>query len=318
MALIAFPNPQETPQKAPRKPCAHPVATYLGRVGVASGRGFRIALNNIAGIVSNGTKDCYGLDWASLTYQETSRIREALAARFAVRTANYGLCALRGVLKECWRLGLMTNEEFTRAIDLAAVRGDNTAAGRVLSLEELVVLFKACGEDPSPLGIRDSALMAILYGTGLRRSELLGLNVGDYSDGTLTVRGKGNKTRLAYVVGEAKSIVEAWLHLLGRDSGAMFVAIGKGGRITGNRLDGRSLAVILEKRAKDAGISSFSPHDLRRTTATHLLDKGIDLGTVQKMLGHAHVSTTLLYDRRGESAKKQAALVLKVVVQETA
>ena len=314
MAVLLFQKPQETTQKAPRKASLHPCDTFLNRLSGASRRGFRIALDNIAGIVSNGTKDAYQLDWASLTYEETSRVREALAARFATRTANYGLCALRGVLKECWRLRLVTHEEFHRATDLAAVVGDNTAAGRVLMVQELVSLFNVCNEDNSPLGTRDSAMLAILYGTGIRRSELIGLDVSDYDNGTLTVRGKGNKTRLAYVVGEAKLMLENWLHLLGRDSGAMFVAIGKGGRITGNRLDGRSLAVVLEKRASEAGIPTFSPHDVRRTTATHLLDKGIDLGTVQKMLGHANVSTTLLYDRRGEKAKQKAALVLEMPV----
>ena len=127
-----------------------------------------------------------------------------MAAGYATRTANYGLCALRGVLKECWRLGLITHEEFRRATDLAAIRGDNTAAGRVLTAEELVSLFRACAQDESVMGIRDAAILATLYSTGLRRSELLELDVADYKDGTLTVRGKGNKIRLAYVVGEAK------------------------------------------------------------------------------------------------------------------
>lgn len=118
----------------------------------------------------------------------TARAREGLAAGFATRTANYGLCALRGVLKECWRLGLMSHEEFRRATDLAAVRGDNTAAGRVLTVEELLSQFRVCAEDDSPKGIRDSALLAVLYSTGLRRSEWLALNVADYKDGVLTVR----------------------------------------------------------------------------------------------------------------------------------
>ena len=312
MAVLMFPNPLEMHQKAPGKASAHPVDTFLGRLSPASRRGFRIALDNIASIVSNGTKDCYGLNWALLTYQETARIREGLAARFATRMANYGLCALRGVMKECWRLGLITHEEFRRATDLAAVRGDNTAAGRVLTVEELVALFNVCREDNSPLGIRDGAMIAVPYSTGLRRSELLGLDVADYADGTLTVRGKGNRFRLAYVVGEAKAMLERWVAVRGADD-ALFVAIEKGGKVTDNRLDGRSLAVILRKRAEEAGIPAFSPHDLRRTTATHLLDKGVDIGTVQKMLGHLHVATTLLYDRRGEKAKQKAGEVLEMV-----
>ncbi len=197
-----------------------------------------------------------------------------------------------------------------RATDLAAVRGDNSAAGRVLTVEELVSLFRVCAQDESLMGIRDSALLATLYSTGLRRSELLALDVADYNDGTLTVRGKGNKVRLAYIVGEAKTMLERWLAIPGRIGEAVFVAIGKGGKITENRLDGRSLAEVLRKRAGEAGIPLFSPHDIRRTTATHLLDKGIDIGTVQQMLGHRHVATTLLYDRRGERAKQKAAKIL--------
>lgn len=317
MAVIPFPKPQEIHQEihhdAARKATAHPVDTYLGRVGPPSARGFRIALDNIALIISNGNKDRYQLDWASLTYQDTARAKEGLAAGYATRTANYGLCALRGVLKECWRLGFMSHEEFRRATDLAAVRGDNTAAGRVLTVEELVSLFQVCAQDESVMGIRDSAILATLYSTGLRRSELLALDVADYKDGVVTVRGKGNKIRLAYVVGEAREMLERWLAVPRRTGEAVFVAIGKGGTVTGRRLDGRSLGEILRKRAQDAGIPQFSPHDMRRTTATHLLDRGVDIGTVQRMLGHRHVATTLLYDRRGERAKQRAAHELHLV-----
>ena len=314
MAVIPFPKPQEmhqkSPQDAPRKATAHPVDVFLSRLGPASRRGFLIALDNIAEIISNGTKGCYELDWSGLTYQDTARAREGLAAGFATRTANYGLCALRGVLKECWRLGLMTHEEFRRATDLAAVRGDNSAAGRVLAVEELVSLFRVCAQDESVLGIRDSAILATLYSTGLRRSELLALDVPDYNDGTLTVRGKGNRVRLAYVVGEAREMLNRWLEHRAGAGEAIFVAINKGASITGSRLDGRSLAEILRRRAQQAGIPPFSPHDVRRTTATHLLDRGIDIGVVQQMLGHKHVATTLLYDRRGEKAKQKAATLL--------
>ena len=182
MAVIPFPKAHEIHleihQKAPRKATAHPVDVYLGRLGPASRRGFRIALDNIAGIISNGTKDCYELDWACLTYQETAKAREGLAAGFATRTANYGLCALRGVLKECWRLGMMTHEEFRRATDLAAVRGDNTASGRVLALEELVSLFRVCAQRDSVMGIRDAAMLAVLYSTGPAAIRTVGFRGG--------------------------------------------------------------------------------------------------------------------------------------------
>jgi site-specific recombinase XerD len=316
MAVIPFPKAhelhQKSPHDAPRKAVAHPVDVYLGRLSPASARGFLIALGNIARIISGG-KGCYQLDWATLTYEDTAKAREGLAAGYATRTANYGLCALRGVLKECWRLGLMTHEDFRRATDLAAIRGDNSAAGRVLTVEELVSLFRVCAQDESVMGFRDAAILAVLYSTGLRRSELLALDVADYQDGTLTVRGKGNHIRLAYVVGEAKTMLERWMAVPDRGGDSVFVAIVKGGRVTENRLDGRSLAEILKRRAERAGIPLFSPHDVRRTTATHLLDRGIDIGTVQQMLGHRHIATTLLYDRRGERAKQKAAKMLFIL-----
>ena len=91
----------------------------------------------------------------------------------------------------------------------------------------------------------------------------MGLDVADYNDGTLTVRGKGNKIRLAYVVGGAQAMLEAWLAVPGRCGEAVFVSIAKGRKVTGNRLDGRSLAEILRRRAEEAGIAPFSPHDVR-------------------------------------------------------
>ena len=314
MAVIPFPKTQEITHKGHRnasgKASRHPVDVYLSRVSPASARGLRIALDNIARMVSDGNKGCYELDWAGLSYQDTALAREGLAAKFATRTANYGLCALRGVLKECWRLGLMSHEEFRRTTDLAAVRGDSTAAGRVLTVDELVALFRVCAEDTSPKGIRDSAILAVLYSTGLRRSELLALNTGDYNGGTLTVRGKGNRVRLAYVVGEARRMLQAWLKLRSGAGHPIFVAIRKGNTVTEHRLDGRSLAEVLRRRAEEAEIEPFSPHDVRRTTATHLLNSGIDISVVKEMLGHKFLATTVLYDRRGEKAKKQAVNVL--------
>jgi site-specific recombinase XerD len=202
----------------------------------ASRRGLRIALNNIAGIVSNGQSDADGLDWASLRYEDTLAIRTALAEKYSVRTANYGVAALRGVLKECWRLGLMTHDEYARAIDLAQVHGDDTAPGRVLSLDELVALFNACQADPSPAGVRDAAIISVMWGTAVRRAELVSLELADYTDGVLTVRGKGNRLRLAYVVGEARRMMERWLEVRGKAEGGGVCAHNKGWAV-GDKID---------------------------------------------------------------------------------
>src|SRR4051812_15127783 len=168
---------------------SNPVDVFLNRLAPGSRRGFRIQLATIARYLSEGKVGYQEFDWAGLTYADTSRVRQMLVERFSPRGANHAVCALRGVLKECWRLGRIAHEQYVRATDLARVRGDARPFGRVLSPEELVSLFHVCQQDKSPAGIRDAAMLAILYGTGLRRSELVGLSTSDYSkhDGVITV-----------------------------------------------------------------------------------------------------------------------------------
>jgi site-specific recombinase XerD len=292
----------------------NPVDVFLSRLSPGSRRGFRIQLEHIARFLSNNGVSFREFNFASLTYADTSRARQMLANRFSPKGANHAICALRGVLKEAWRLGLIPHEQYIRATDLARVRGDSKPVGRVLSLEELVALFQACKHDPAPAGIRDAAMLAILYGTGLRRSELVSLNADDYSmkEGVLTVHGKGNTYRLAYAVGEAKVMLDKWLDAKDDWEGPIFTSINKAGKLSMERLDCAAVRYVLLRRAEEAGVPPFSPHDLRRTTATHLLEKGVDLAVVQKMLGHKQISTTIVYDRRGEKAKTKASRLLSV------
>jgi site-specific recombinase XerD len=291
----------------------HPVDSYLMRLSESSRRGMRIALNNIAEIAFGERVDAYEFDWASLRYADTIRIREQVAKRFSLNTANYHLCALRGVLKECWRLGEISHADYASAVDFGQIRGDHSDAGRVLSLEELVKLFNVCQKDKSAAGVRDAAVLAVLYGCGLRRAELVGICVRDYYNGVLTVKGKGNRFRLAHVVNEARTFLEAWLENRQVGNDPIFVSINKAGKLGTSPLTTQSVYRILNRRASEAGIEPLSPHDIRRTTATHLLDKGVDLAVVQRMLGHKQLSTTIIYDKRGEKAKKEAAEVLSLM-----
>ena len=291
----------------------HPVDSYLLRLSEISRRGMKIALKNIAGIASGKPVDPYEFEWASLHYADTILIREQIAKRFSLHTANYHLCALRGVLKECWRLQLMGHAEYASAIDFQQIRGDDTEAGRVLSMDELVRLFSVCQQDKNSAGVRDAAMLAVLYGCGLRRAELVFLDVADYSNGVLTVKGKGNRFRLAHLVNEAREFFEDWLKFREADQ-PIFVSINKVGKLGNAPLTTQSVYRILNHRASQAGIDALSPHDVRRSTATHLLERGVDLAVVQRMLGHKQLATTVIYDRRGEKAKKEAAGVLTLQI----
>lgn len=293
----------------------HPAAVYLARLAPGSRRTMREALDTIAGLLTSSHYDMQTLDWSALRYQHTAAVRAVLADLYAATTANKMLAALRGVLQEAWRLGQMSAEEYHRAADLPSIRGTAAPRGRALSQEELTELFVRCEADKSPAGLRDAALLGILYGCGLRRSELVALDVGDYRarDGAVLVQsGKGNKARTSYASQGSKAAVEAWVRVRGNTPGPLFCPVNKAGKISTRRLSDQAVRKILLKRAKEAGVEQFSPHDLRRTMIGDLLDAGADISTVQRLAGHANVTTTARYDRRGESAKQKAAGLLNV------
>ena len=144
--------------------------------------------------------------------------------------------------------------------------------------------------------IRDHALLELLYGSGLRISEALDLDEDDYSPGVhaLKVMGKGGKERLSPLSDTSRAALDAWLSarpiLAGHDETALFV-----GR-RGARLNRRQAVRIVDEAAELAGIRQhLSPHDLRHSYATHLLEGGADLRSVQELLGHRRISTTQRY-----------------------
>jgi len=103
-----------------------------------------------------------------------------------------------------------------------------------------------------------------------------------------------------------------WLQVRGDQPGPLFCAINKGGRLNiGEPITPQAIYNLVDKRGKEAGLASFSPHDLRRTNLTDLLYVGLDLATVQKLAGHASPITTTRYDRRGEEVKQKAVMALE-------
>jgi site-specific recombinase XerD len=218
-------------------------------------------------------------------------------------------------LKECWRLGYTTADDYRRAADVPTIKAEKLPRGRALASGEVAALMAACSRDSSPAGIRDAALIAVLYGAGLRRAESVGLDISDYSfeTGELAIRGgKGRKDRLGYATNGSADALNDWLSIRGGDPGPLFCNVNKGGRIRIRRLTDQAVLHILRKRAEGAGVGSFSPHDLRRSFISDLLDAGADISTAQKLAGHSNVTTTARYDRRGEATKRKAAELLHV------
>lgn len=299
----------------------NPAAVYLASLGSAnSRRNMGRYLDQIAALIHPDLKRLT-FQWAALRYQHTQAIRVQLAGRYAPATVNGMLSALRGVLKECWRLGQMTAEDYQRAVDFANVKGETIPAGRDLSMGEIIALVDICLADTSAAGVRDAAIIGILYTCGLRRSEVAKLTTDDYEreSGQLKIiASKGGKSRTVFVTNGAQSALKDWLAIRGDTPGALFTPVNKGGKIVMKSITDQSVYNLLKKRAAEAGVKDFAAHDFRRTFVGDMLDRGVDIVTVQKIAGHASPTTTGRYDRRPEEVKKQAAQKLHYPYQRRA
>jgi site-specific recombinase XerD len=267
------------------------------------------SLNAIASLLTNNQCDAYTLNWAILRYQHTSAIQAAMLEKYSPATAKKMMCALKRVLREARKLRLMEASDYTAAVDLPSIKDAKKLRGRALSKSEIGALMSVCTNDPTTQGIRDAALIAILRGAGLRRAEVAFLEMKDFNaeTGAIDVRGgKGGKDRTVYLPQMAIAYLENWLVIRGRKPGALLCPIRKGGEIEIRNMTPQAILLIVQKRATEAGVESFSPHDFRRTFCSDLLDAGVDIVTVQKLAGHASPVTTAKYDRRGEETKRLA------------
>jgi site-specific recombinase XerD len=289
----------------------NPAAVYLAGLAPRSRRTMGDGLAVIARIVTGDDgADYLSIPWHQLRFQHTAAIRSQLAERYAYSTANRILSAMRGVLRAAWKLGLMGAEDYQTAVSVENVKGETVPAGRHVPIGEVTAILNTCEQDAG--GIRDAAIISLLYAGGLRRAELVSLDLADYdrAAGSLKVQGKRNKARLVPVVNGAAAALADWLTVRGDAPGALF--LGTGNRQRGGRLTTQAIYNMLLTRAAAAGIGKLSPHDFRRSFVGELLDRGADISTVQKLAGHANVTTTARYDRRGEEAKKRAAELLHV------
>lgn len=294
------------------RPDEHPVAVYLASLAPGSRRTMKQALRVIVNIVApSATVEAF--PWSNLAFQHVAAIRSRLAQGYSPTTANKILAALRGVLRASFTLGQMEASAFTRAVSVKSIRGERVMRGRAVSQEELRAMFSVC-RTSTPGGARDAALLAVTYGAGLRRNEVVRLDLANFDrrTGTLTVKGKGNKERTAYVTNGSRSALESWLALRGEIDGPLFVPVNKGNRIEVRRMTDQAVYMILKRLASKAQVERFSPHDLRRTFIGDLLDAGADIVTVQALAAHASVSTTARYDRRPERTRRRAAELLHV------
>jgi integrase/recombinase XerD len=216
----------------------------------------------------------------------------------AASSAARAVAAVRGLHAFAAREGLAGADPAGQVRPPAPARRLPRAVG-IGEVERLIAAAGAGGEPGSLLPLRDQALLELLYGTGARISEAVSLDVDDLGKATLRLVGKGGKHRVVPVGSYAAAALDAYL-VRARPalaasarrapaSPAVFLNA-RGGRLTRQGAWG-----VLQAAARRAGLTGISPHTLRHSFATHLLDGGADVRVVQELLGHASVTTTQIY-----------------------
>jgi site-specific recombinase XerD len=253
--------------------------------------------------------------WATLDHAAVAHVLAALAdERASAATRNLTRAAFRKMAKVLFSLRLLDVEERQRIDDVPAVKGKRVPRGRALTQREVRRLFAACARDETAAGRRDAALVSVLYGGGLRRDEASQLDLADFDarQRRLRVKGKGGRDRLQPLGEDAVRAIREWITARGRHAGPLFLTVDKFGRVGDRRLRGAAIEWKIKRLAEHAAIERTSPHDLRRTFVTSLLDAGEDLATVSKAAAHRSITTTSIYDRRGERAVEAAVAKLPV------
>lgn len=313
-------------------------------MGLAKGdsqRTMRSALRTLVRIIFPqmplSTDAIYRFPWEELRYEHTSILRSELAARYNFMTANKHLSALRQVLRQAWLLKLMDIDDYMRAVSVKDIRGTKEPRGRLVSASEFARMVQICLDDTRAQGIRDLAILVVLYVTGIRRRELSNLNFEDYlpSNQALKIQGKYNKQRTVYINADGAALaLERWISLRGCEPGPLFCPLKRGGHIgrIGEKVrrkewvDTRVLArltpegiydifiqraeCVLTEEEKREGKEPARPHDMRRSMISTYFESGVDIALMKRLTGHVKTDTLIGYDRRGERAAEQAASVI--------
>lgn len=290
----------------------HPIVLYLSQLAAGSRRTQATAIRTCVELLRGPEVRPLLVDWTKVEPAELAGLRAALAERYAPATVNRQLAAVRGVLRACVTLRLLSRDASGDLRDLTrAVRGKRVPRGRAVEPAELAALFGALDETTTP-GRRDAAILALLYGCGLRRAELCALDLESVTADGLRVVGKGDVERVVPLPSTVRARLDRWIWARGiltgdRANRALFTR----GNGTG-RLGVVAVYLRVRQLAERAGIARLTPHDLRRSYASDLFDRGVDARTVQALMGHADLETSGRYDRRPARARAAAVEVLTV------
>ncbi len=268
------------------------------------------ALNHIS-LMLSGKQCLFSFDWSSLTYQKIIQLKsEYLKKNLSPNSINTYLALIKGVCRESWKTGMITTESYMLIKDIKRVKSVKLCSGRSLGHEEIRKMVTHYQKLKTPIGYRNAAIFALTYGAGLRVAELCDLTLDNYNGKELALTGKGNKEAIIPIPSFIRTILDSWLTHLKKDAHYIFVRIARYGVIHTDNISPKSVRHVCNVARDTLEMTHFSPHDLRRSFATNLIEIGIDLFTVQNLMRHTSMETTRRYDMRGEKVKAEAVELL--------
>lgn len=293
---------------------ANPVDDYLRGKSSTTVVMARSVLRNVAALIE---RDPDEVPWHRLTAASYGAVFTLLPRSLSASGINNYHSVLRGIAKEAAANDQLSSTDLSRILKFPRRRVSKEGSGRAVKPQQIQDLIRVCRETEGPAGIRDIALLSLLFTAGPRRTELVNIDVKDIDHRALsiTILGKGDKPGRLRITAAVDRLIRDWLAVSGIVSGPVFVRVARGGSvIQGSRLTPQGVYDIIARRATQAGWVNekgirlpLSPHDFRRGFITYLRDCGEDIETVREMARHASADTTRRYIRDQEDRYREAA-----------
>jgi site-specific recombinase XerD len=292
----------------------NPLTLYLTRLAPSSQLTMRYVLQDAADRLGFEDINLEDIDWHLLQPEHVMALVAVLREDgYAPNTSSLYVNAVRGVMNEAWRMSLISQDHLLKMRSVKAMAGTRLSQGRNLRRTLIRELMEVCAADPRPQGLRDAAVIGILYGSGMRKSESVNIELGqvNFDERSLQVTGKGNKQLIKYAPAWAFAKLEAWLAFRRsqlkpgeQDDGFLFNRIRRGSHITRERITKHAIYYIARQRGEQVGVK-IMPHDFRRSFITRVIEE-YDLSIAQKLAHHTNIQTTATYDVRDDNERRRA------------
>ena len=289
-----------------------PVALYLQRLAPSSRQTMRYVLQEAADRLGAEDVAIDEFPWHHLQPGHITALVAALREDgYAPNTSSLYVNAIRGVMNQAWQQSLITQDHLLKIRAVKAGGGSRLVKGRNLRRNLIRELMDVCAADPRPQGLRDAAIIAILYGSGMRKSESVNMDLSqvDVEQRSLQVLGKGNKELIKFAPAWAFEKLEAWLAFRRAqlpdgvsDDTFLFNRIRRGNHITRERITKHAIYYIAKQRGRQVGVD-IMPHDFRRSFITRVIEE-YDVSIAQKLAHHANIATTVSYDVRDDNERR--------------